>query len=149
MVVLVLFSPFPLIYPIVFSCFCHAHTHTYASSCPMVLTTTVQQIPPTCTAMGGVWARALPFPSSLLLPHPPPPLPAQPAHGHVPPQPCCQTTLTTARWAPPWCLHHESPAGRLVHSSDTGDHLFTRLTCRYHLKSSVCFFYSLEVKGSQ
>lgn len=92
-------------------------------SCPMVLTTTVRPIPHTCIATGEAWGQgqALPSPSSLLPPpHPPPLPPAPPVHGHVPPQPCFQTTLTTARWGQ-WCLHHESPAGRFVHHLDLDD----------------------------
>lgn len=95
-----------------------AHT----SSCPMVLTTTARSVPPTCIATGEVWAQgqALPSPSSPLPPHPTPPPPAPLAHGHVLPQPCCQTKLIPACWAPQWCLHHESPAGRFVHHLSLG-----------------------------
>lgn len=87
----------------------------HANSCPMVSTTTAQPVPPTCIATGAVWAQCqtLPSPSSLPPPQPPPPAPL--VHGHVLHQPCCQTTLPTAHWVPPWCLHHESPAGRFVH----------------------------------
>lgn len=100
-------------------------TDAHTSSCRMALTTTVRPIPlPTCIAAGGVWAQgpALPSPSPFLPPHPPPPPPAPLVHGHVPPQPWCQTTLITARWVP-WCLHHESPAGRFVHHLGLGDQL--------------------------
>lgn len=87
----------------------------HANSCPMVSTTTAQPVPPTCIATGAVWAQCqtLPSPSSLPPPQPPPPAPL--VHGHVLHRPCCQTTLPTAHWVPPWCLHHESPAGRFVH----------------------------------
>lgn len=111
-------------------------TDAHTSSCPMVLTTTVQPVPHTCITMGGVWAQcqALPSRSSLLPPHPPPPPPAPLVHGHVPPLPCCQTTLTTARWAPPWCLHLESPAGRFVHHLSPDDQLCPIL----YIHSSCC-----------
>lgn len=101
-------------------------TNAHTFSCPMVLTTTVQQIPPSCTATGGVWAQsqALPSPSSLHPPHSPPPPPAPLARGHVPPQHCYQTTPTTAQWVPPWCLHHVSPAGRFVHPPCHNQHIF-------------------------
>lgn len=103
----------------------------HASSCPTVLTTTVRPVPLTCIATGGVWAQgqALPSPSSLLPPHPTPPPPAPPVHGPVLPQPCCQTNLSTARWAPPWCLHHESPAGRFVHHLGLDDQHIPILLC--------------------
>lgn len=100
-----------------------APTNAHTFSCPMVSTTTVQPVPPACTAKGGVWAqcRAVRSPSSLFPPHLPPPPPAPLAHGHVLPLPCCQTTLTSAWWVPPWCLHHESLAGRFVHRFSFGD----------------------------
>lgn len=122
-------------------------------SCPMVLTTTVRPIPHTCIATGEAWGQgqALPSPSSLLPPpHPPPLPPAPPVHGHVPPQPCFQTTLTTARWGQ-WCLHHESPAGRFVHHLDLDDpsSLWTVcLTCKPHSFFLLPFFCILAKSAS-
>ena len=95
-----------------------------ASSYPMVMTTTVRPLPHISIATGGVWGRvqALPSPSSLLPLHPPPPPPVPPVHGHVPPQPCSQTILTTVHWDP-WYPHHECPAGRFVHQLGFDDQL--------------------------
>lgn len=100
------------------------------TSCPMALTTTAQPVPPTCIAMGGAWAQlqALPSHSS----HHPRPLP--PPHpplvpGHAPPQPCCRTIPTTARWGPRWYLHQKSPAGRLVITSNLMSNTFPFSLC--------------------
>lgn len=95
-----------------------------ASSYPMVMTTTVPPLPHISIATGGVWGQvqALHSPSSLLPLHPPPPPPVPPVHGHVQPQPCSQTTLTTALWDP-WYPHQECPAGRFVHQLDFDDQL--------------------------
>lgn len=95
-----------------------------ASSYPMVMTTTVRPLPHISIATGGVWGQvqALHSPSSLLPLHPPPPPPVPPVHGHVQPQPCSQTTLTTAHWDP-WYPHHECPAGRFVHQLGFDDQL--------------------------
>lgn len=115
---------------------------THTSSCPTALTTTVRPIPLTCIPTGGVWSQgqALPFPSSLLPPHPtPPPPPRAPlVHGHVRPQPCCLTSFTTARWDPPWCLHHGSPAGRLVHHLSPDVRLVPILLCSTCNPCSFC-----------
>lgn len=134
----------------VFSVLIPPPTGTHTTSCPMVSTTTAQAVPPSCIATGEVWAqcRALPSPSSLPPPQPPPPAPL--VHGHVLHQPCCQTTLLTAHWAPQWCLHHESPAGRFVHLLWVdGQHISIRLVhslCTRAMNIFILHFFSASVE---
>lgn len=100
------------------------------TSCPMASTTTAQPVPPTCIAMGGAWAQLQALPSHSFH-HPPPLPPPRPplVPGHAPPQPCCRTIPTTARWGPWWYLHQKSPAGRLVITSNLMSNTFPFSLC--------------------